>query len=1064
MNKNKENRVSKNFDSGGFSIQRREFLKTLGIGGAALGFYRLFAGLEIQPDFERLIPADKNLNPDWVKSLFERGEREAYYWSESEYIGMPIGGICAGQLYLGGDGRLWHWDIFNKIYNSGSGGPHYANPLKPTSPLEQGFAIWTKSAGAVQVRALDHTGWEKVKFIGEYPIGFVEYRDSASPVNVYLEAFSPFIPINPEDSSLPATIMKFTVENKTNNQVEVELAGWLENAVCINSAGEISGIRRNRIVSGNKYTFLECSAEPAKQESIARPDIVFEDFENGSYKNWEVSGTAFGNAPMERVKIPSYQGDVGGAGKFVVNSHASAPGNTVEEKDSHTGSLLSKEFIIERNYITFFVGGGAHKGRTCVNLLIDNKVALSATGKNDNRMTPVVWNVKKWAGSKAQIQILDMEKGSWGNIGIDHIVFTDNPTAGLPSFEQLPDYGSMGLVLIETDGKASTITGIPQLPSTNIPPGLFKGESGEYQKEAAAPFGKKLSGSLSSSFKLKARESREVTFIVVWYFPNVKISGLGDVGGRHYGKRYKNAREVADYLARNLDRLTRQTRLWHDTWYDSTLPYWFLDRTFATVSHLATNTCYWLGNGRFYAYEGVGCCEGTCTHVWHYAQAVGRLFPQLERYLREFVDYGVAFDDSTGKIRFRAEHNNYWAVDGQAGVILRTYREHQMSRDNQFLKRVWGRCKMALQFLIQRDVNQDGIIDGAQHNTLDTDWYGEIAWLSGMYISALRAGQLMAEEMGDAEFAQLCKTIYERGRARIERDLFNGEYFINIRDKNRLDTINSGLGCHIDQVLGDAWAEQLGFAPILDETKVKSALKSLWRYNFCPDVGVWRNVNKPGRWYAMPGEAGLIMCTFPVKGWDYSMAKGKGADWAAGYFNECMSGFEYQVAWHCIAKGMLLEGLAITRAIHDRYHPSKRNPWNEIECGDHYARAMASYGVFLSICGFVCHCPKGYFEFKPKLRPENFKSAFTSADGWGSYSQKFDGNRGSSILEVKYGEVNLKELVIGLPQNARPTQASVIVGKQKINASATFQPGNARINLNQPVKLKEGEKLEISFL
>ena len=118
----------------------------------------------------------------------------------------------------------------------------------------------------------------------------------------------------------------------------------------------------------------------------------------------------------------------------------------------------------------------------------------------------------------------------------------------------------------------------------------------------------------------------------------------------------------------------------------------------------------------------------------------------------------------------------------------------------------------------------------------------------------------------------------------------------------------------------------------------------------------------------MPGEAGLLMCTFPRSDWDYDQAKGKGAEWAAGYFNECMNGFEYQVAGHMIWEGMVTEGLAVTRAVHDRYHPSRRNPWNEVECGDHYARSMASYGVFLAACGFEYHGPKGHLGFAPRVR------------------------------------------------------------------------------------------------
>jgi hypothetical protein len=1068
---------------------RRDFLKLLGLGAGALAFpsMQAMAGPFTRQDFEKLVPADKKLRPEWVASLTARGQPTVYRGEDLERIGMPIGGLCAGQLYLGGDGKLWHWDIFNRYI--GTGADHYAKPMKPASPFGHGFALRLTTGAQTRRWPLERPHWRDISFAGQYPIAYVEYRDADCPAAVSLEAFSPFIPLNTDDSSLPATVLEFTVKNQGDAEMEVELTGWLENPVCLFSSQTRDGLHRNRLVQAGPSTstqsghpaplprdvagqtppappflFLDCAALDAPAPSLApRPDIVFADFETDTYGKWTVTGTAFGAGPVEISKIPDYQGDVGGKGKRVVNSHASAPGNSVAEKDAATGTLTSPPFTIQRHYLTFLVGGGAHPGRTCINLLIENQVVLTATGQDNNRMRPVTWDVRPWAGRTATLQIVDEESGPWGNIGVDDIILSDQPRQPVGPLAEEPDFGTLGLALLNTQpgdfGSAEVPPPGPAGPQDNAP-----APTSAPTAPSLKPFGQKLAGSLTRKMKLAPGASAKATFILAWHFPNLKLNRLPP--GRYYATRFDSALAVAQYVRDNFTRLASQTRLWHDTWYDSTLPYWFLDRAFLNTSILATSTCHRFADGRFYGWEGVGCCEGTCGHVWQYAHAPARLFPELERITREKVDFGLALQPD-GAIYFRGEFINFPAIDAQAGAILRALREHQASPDDAFLKRNWPGIKKATQWLIAKDANADGLIESNQHNTLDTDWFGPVAWLSGLYLAALLAAQTMALEMGDEQFATQCQTIFEAGQRNIVTQLFEGEYFINKPDPKHLDAINSGTGCEIDQVFGQSWAFQVGLPRVFPAKETLSALKSLWRYNFTPDVGPYRAAYKPGRWYAMPGEAGLLMCSFPRSDWDYTQAKGKGPDWAAGYFNECMNGFEYQAAGHMLWEGLLTEGLAVTRAVHDRYDASRRNPWNEIECGDHYARSMASYGVFLAACGFDYHGPKGRLGFAPRLAPERFRAAFTTAQGWGTYSQEFQMSplntplSAQAEVSLKWGRLRLRAFTLALPEQFHPASIRIELDGRPLEANHSLSNNRLTLTLSDTLELKANEKLRL---
>jgi uncharacterized protein (DUF608 family) len=1015
-------------------------VKLFGLGSAALAVRGpLMAGPFEPADFERLVPADKKLDPQWVKSLFARGSREIYRGADLEKIGMPIGGIGTGQLYLGGDGRLWHWDIFNQFVKTGA--EHYAHPLRAESPLAQGFALKVRTGGKTEIRPLDRTGFTDVSFCGEYPIGYVEYHDPALPVTVSLEAFSPFIPLDAEESGLPATVLHFTVKNPGAAPIEAELSGWLENAVAWQSSAYWPLVRRNRIARGAGWLRLDCSAEAAPV-ATARPAVVFADFEGETYGAWQAEGEAFGAGPARgpgaaNQKLGGFQG------KGLVNSFRGS--------DKPKGKLLSPAFTIERNWIALLVGGGNHAGATSVNLLVGGRIVREARGKNRDVLEWTNWDVREFAGQTARIEIVDQHEGGWGHIDVDQIEFRDVPRTAAASLAEEGDWGTMSLALLES---GATDAGLAAVTADQIVAGAF-GPAGAGATDRTQAPDQKLIGALRRPLQLAPGQSATVTFVLAWHFPNDRIEKLQTTSRRRYAARFDSAAAVVRHVAANFATLAGHTRRWHDTWYDSTLPYWFLDRTFLNTSILATSTAHWFVDDRFYGWEGVGCCAGTCTHVWHYAHAMGRLFPQLERSLREITDYGVGFDAATGRIRFRAEHNNHWAVDGQAGTILRVYREHQMSGSETFLRRLWPRVKKSLEYLIAADAGADGILDGPQHNTLDADWWGQVAWLSGLYVAALRAGEEMAREVGDGAFGQQCREIAGRGHRAICDRLFNGEYFIHVGDAAHAKTVGSYDSCEIDQVFGQSWAWQVALGRVLDEDKVKAALRSLWRYNFTPDVGPYRKVHEKGRWYAMAGEAGLLMATWPrgetkrqTGGYDY-------------YFNECMNGFEYQVAGHMIWEGMLLEGLAITRAVHDRYHPSRRNPWNEVECGDHYARSMASYGVFLAACGYEYHGPKGNLGFAPRITPEDFRAPFTAAEGWGTFRQTIrDGKQEAQVL-LRFGQLRLRRLALATA--LRPLQVEVRLNGKPLENVATSKDQRLLVTFPAEVTLRESDTLAVEF-
>ncbi|MFK4086905.1 GH116 family glycosyl hydrolase [Kribbella sp. NPDC020789] len=1285
-------------------------------------------------------------------ALAERGVPTEYSGAALAKIGMPVGGGCAGQVYLSGDGRMWGWDVANALtYPLGGAdflGTHYAAPLsadaKGATRFRQGFALRTGTVA----RYVDTRGFSDVRFTGQYPIGRVSYQSIASPVQVTLDAFSPFVPLETLDSTLPATVFAFTLRNSSAEPVDATLLGYSENPVCLDSRrNQPTTQRATAYTSGVEWSATDPTDAP-------QADILFEDWERDTYDGWTVTGTAFGSGPVAVTGVPEYMkrfGDLNAHGtRFVTSHNYRANPNDIEGADAHLGTLTSAPFVVNRRYVTASIGGGAnsgvalqvvvdgnvvasasgadtepmrirlldvsaYQGRTarirlvdnlsgawahlnvdrivfsdradivfehwdsdtyggwtttgdafgsgpvrpeqtptvmqrfgdlnvqgtrfvtsynfrlsgdpdnrtgtltsppfeisrryvaigvgggnkagtaCVNVVVDGNVVASATGTGseplvgqmldvgnyegrtariqvvDNATGPwahisvgsitftdradilfedwertdytgwtvtgtafgagpvtvaetptefrrafgdrtdlnvsgtrfvtsynfrdgsvdgsqgtltsrvftidrryitvwtgggsnpettavnllvdgtvvatatgadiepldaVCWSVGRWAGKSAQIQIVDRSTGGWGHVNVDRIIFSDRPIR-----QQLvaarTDAGSFALAALDSGAVVRR-----SIAAWSTPTELFDAADGPAEVDGSEA----QVGTVAVSVRLAPGESKTLRFVQSWFYPTPERRLFGHLTNgstflRHYATRFGSARQVAEHVGANLARLESGTREWVRTWYDdSTLPHWFLERTFATASTIATGTCHRWSDGRFYAWEGVYCCHGTCQHVWSYAQAIARLFPDLERDTRERVDLGIAYKPS-GEIANRAESGDAASsfADGHCGTILRIYREHQMSPDASFLTRVWPKVKTSIDFVIStRDgADEDGIFRGGQWNTLDSQWFGEIPWLSGLYVAALRAAAAMATERGEPAAAERYTRIADKGSSYLNGSLWNGSYgyYVQKVDPAHPQAANSNRGVFIDQMYGQTYTAQLGLPRVFAPDKARTALTRLYQNNFQPNPAEYRVPGiPPGRIYAMPNEPGTIMAAWPNGGSD--LANGE------RYFAEVWTGQEWQFAAQLFAEGMTAEGLAVSRAIYDRHRAEKRNPYNEIEASDHYARAMMSFGTYLAACGYEYHGPRGHLGFAPRLTPEEFACAFTAAEGWGRYHQTRTATTQVATIEVRHGQVQLTTLAF---ETVRPATAVTVT------RSGTTLPATLAVSGNRAV-------------
>ena len=318
--------------------------------------------------------------------------------------------------------------------------------------------------------------------------------------------------------------------------------------------------------------------------------------------------------------------------------------------------------------------------------------------------------------------------------------------------------------------------------------------------------------------------------------------------------------------------------------------------------------------------------------------------------------------------------------------------DYRLSGDKQWLAALWPRVQKALEFAWMPgswDADQDGVPEGVQHNTYDVEFYGPNPQCGIYYLGALRACEEMARAQGDTAYAARCRALFDKGSQWIDANLFNGEFYIQkVRGAKREDVAKDlisdmgsdtsdqpeyqvGDGCLIDQLIGQYQAEACGLGLLVSEAHIRKTLESIYLYNYKRDMGVHESVQ---RIFALNDEAALVIA-------DYG--KGTRPRIPFPYYAEVMTGFEYSTAAQFIYAGMNAQGLECIENIRRRYDGQRRNPWNEAECGHHYARAMAAWSGILALSGFSYDAAAQRLEVKPRRRLALFRSFWSTASGWG---------------------------------------------------------------------------------
>ncbi|MDD5706266.1 MAG: GH116 family glycosyl hydrolase [Kiritimatiellae bacterium] len=946
-------------------------------------------------------------------------------------VAFPMGGMGAGMVCLEGTGAFSHVSLRHQpnVFNEPmmfaalhvKGAPT-ARLLEGPVPMRKAFGAPGSGNGGGGGQHHGLPRFAQAEFTPRFPFARVALKDPSMPVAAEVTGWSPFVPGDADSASLPVAGLEYRLLNRTSKPVKGVL-----------SFHALNLMRANQVTAGT----IEAKPDGFV---LGVPGTACSPF----VASWRLSRLIASSASIAEAPCVKLSDDLEWQPAAMTGFFADA----YQRHGAVDGyAYLGTRVRVARAGTWIFSIG--HDGG--MRLFVDGK-AVHTRADRENPLRPgrTEVSVALDAGDHEIMFASELRGFGWG-VSLSFAMPPDRTGDGEPEYPTPEKWGGASS---STGGAFTAFTTAPGVttdcawfrggwfdPLTMLWQNVMSGKAVQRPPHAEGKPGD--GASLYVPFALKPRAETTVRIQLAWYVPESGMTigekdcdGACACGGSGpssyvpwYATRFSGIAGVAAYWREHYDALRARSLEFSDCFYDTTLPVEAVEAIAANLTILKSPTVLRQHDGRLWGWEGccdtAGCCNGTCTHVWNYAQSMPHLFADLERGLRE-TEFFVS-QDERGHQAFRTrlpisptKHNFHAAADGQLGGIMKVHREWRISGDTAWLRKMWPRVKQSLDYCIATwDPDHTGTLVEPHHNTYDIEFWGADGMCTSFYLGALQAAVRMGAACG--EEVPLYRELLASGLKAMGTRLWNGHYFyqrvqwegLRAGDPTEMKSAvgvyspearailqqegpkyQYGTGCLADGVLGDWLSRVCGVGGVLDASKVNKHISAVFEHNFKPSLADHANPQRPG--FAFGSEGGLILCTWP---------KGRKPALPFPYSDEVWTGIEYQVAAHLIMMGRLGEGLSIVKAVRDRYDGRSRNPFNEYECGHWYARAMSSYSLLQALSGARYDAVEKTLYLKPAVKG-NFRAFISTATGFGTVGVK----RGKPYLKVVSGRIDVARI------------------------------------------------------